>query len=83
MTAISGTFGFARQFFEAREPRAVAPAIEHRGGEAHAVRSGGAERRKQTRISAHDDQFQSENMREQVVEMQDALALLGAQIAER
>ena len=33
----------ARQFFEAREPRAIASAIEHRCGEPHAMRGSGAE----------------------------------------
>ena len=72
----------ARQRGKAREPRAVAPAIEHRGGEADAAGAAVAQLSQQPRRSAHHHQLKPENMRQQVVELQDALALLAAQVAE-
>ena len=49
------------------------------------TRPGAVARRrdKQSCVAAHHDQFEPKDMREQIVEMQDAFALLGAQIAER
>ena len=74
---------FARQRRETREPCTVAPAIEHRRGQPHAARRCFAQARKQSRIAAHGDQLESEDMRQQVVEIENALALFAAQVAER
>ena len=90
--AISGTWASrgagiggeaALQRSETRQPGAVAAAIEHRSGEPDAPGGDGAQAQQQRRIAGHRDQFQPEGMRQQIVEMQNAAAFLGAQIAER
>ncbi len=82
----------ARQRQARGQPRAVVAAVEHGGGQPHAARRGFAQARQRNsspckgegffvRRSLHHHQLEPVGMLEQVVELQDAVAFLGAQIA--
>ncbi len=73
---------FARGGGEFCEPRFVAAAIEHRRGETHATRSCGAQLAEKGRIAVHRDQLEPEHMFEQIVAPQDAIAFVGAPVAD-
>ena len=70
----------ARHLFEPRQPGAVLAAIEHGRRQPHAAGRGVTQLRQQARqrrrFAAHHHQFQSPHMRHEIVEMQNAFALL-------